>query len=117
MALSVIDGANYDLYSYVSLGKTGATIRYIRETVETLSGSSRTVVTEHKKRFNFDLLNVTTAEVAAIVVSFDKNTFAFQPLPYDSTSYTVKVIADGIVSPRSNTTAYYDITGIILEVN
>ena len=116
MAQAVLDGNSYDLYNFSIPGKSGADTRYIRETKETLAESSRTVTTTHKKRFKFDLTYLTASQIAAIVVSFDKNTFSFQPLPYDSTVYTVKVISDGTVIPRVNTSNVSDQTGIVLEV-
>ena len=116
MAQTIINSNAYDLYNFADNGRWGESVRYIRETQQTLAESSRTVTTTHKKIFSFSLLNLTTTQRDAIMTAFALNSFTFQPLPYDSTIYTVKVTSDGNIPIRSNTTEYWDITGIVLEV-
>ena len=112
---SSIDGSTYDLYNFKDDGRYKSSKRNIRVTKVTMSENSRTVISEHKKQWVFDLQYLSDVQMTAIDTALQKATFVFIPTPYDSTSYTVKCTNEGKINNLSNTSEYFGRTGIILE--
>jgi len=90
--MAVIDGNSYDIYDFIVDGNPDNDVRLNRETHETLANTSRTVVSQRKKRFEFAVRNLTQAERDTLVASLNKSNFVIDFSPFDST-YTVKTIS------------------------
>ncbi len=116
MAGTIGSVTTVDFYGLNIYGDPGTSARFVRETRDTLGTSSRTTVTEHKYRWEFDLRNISTADRDIIIAAFNAASFTFIASPYDATSYTCKCVNPGKWRYRENTTAYHDCSGIIIEV-
>lgn len=98
------------------LGEPTGNTRVVRDTFETIDQESVTLKTVHKKRFSFSLILIPTATRDAINTLFNSDFFAFSPEPYDTTTYYCKVLDVGQWLPRPETTAFYDLESVTLEV-